>query len=170
MDDQMLHHFMEDLMPIIVIPTMVAATAYVAGLIVAAFRDRAHLRAQTELHNRMMDKFSSADDFTAYLQSDAGRRFFENLSGEPTAPLAKILGSIQKGAILTLLAVGLFVLSRVSVMPDGGNVMFIIATIVLMIGLGFLVSAAISYRLSKTWGLISVGNQRVANEQKHPAS
>ena len=166
MDDQMLHHFMEDLMPIIVIPTMVVATAYVAGLIVAAFKDRAHLRAQTEFHNRMMDKFSSADDFTAYLQSDAGRRFFENLSSEPVAPLAKILGSIQKGAVLTLLAVGLFFLCGYAAMPDGGNVMFIVATIVLMIGLGFLVSAAISYRLSKTWGLISIDNKQAAGEPK----
>ena len=170
MDDQTLHHFMEDLMPIIVIPTMVVATAYVAGLIVAAFKDRAHLRAQTEFHNRMMDKFSSADDFTAYLQSNAGRSFFENLSSEPSAPLAKILVSIQKGAILTLLGVGLFILNRVFTAPEGGNIMFVVGTISLMIGLGFLVSSAVSYRLAKTWGLISVGNQRAAGEPKPSAS
>ena len=147
MNDQMLHHFMEDLMPMVVIPTMVIAFAWVISLIIAAFRHRAHLRAQTDFHNKMMEKFSSADEFTAYLQSEAGRSFFDNLSNEPATPLSKILGSIKKGAILVLLGLGLFSMSNIFGTLDSRNIMLIIGTVSMTVGLGFLVSSAVSYRL-----------------------
>lgn len=154
MEDQTLHHFMQDLLPLVVLTTMVIAGAWVLGLIVAAFRNRARLRAQTELHNKMMDKFNSADEFKIYWESEAGRSFFDNLANEPSAPLTKILGSIQKGAILTLLGLGFFIISNVFGTPDSWGILIIIATISIMTGLGFLVSSFISYRLAKSWDLI----------------
>jgi hypothetical protein len=173
MDDQMLHHFMEDLMPIIVLPVSFLALAWVIGQIIQMFRHRAHLRAQTNFHNRMMEKFSSASEFTAYLQSDAGKSFFDNLANEPATPLHKILGSIQKGTILTLLGLGLFILGkmfaepqldRFFAQPQGGNIMIVLGVISFMIGAGFLASAAISYRLAKSWGMISPKNTQVSVE------
>lgn len=169
MDDQMLHHFMEDLLPIIVYTTMIIAGAWVISLLIAAFKDRAHLKAQTDFHNKMMEKFSSAEEFTVYLQSDAGRSFFDNLANEPSTPLNKILGSIQKGAILTLLGLGLVFLGINYTPQEGGNVMFVIGVISLMVGAGFLVSSAISYRLAKTWDLIPAGGKRASTEAKAPA-
>ncbi len=163
MDDQMLHHFMEDLTPLVVLVTMTIAGAWVLSLIIAAFRQRLRLRAQTDFHNRMMEKFSSADEFAAYLQSDAGKSFFDNLTNEPATPLNKILGSIQKGAILTLLGFGLFILGNVFDIRNGGNIMLVIGVISFMIGAGFLASSAISYRLAKSWGMISAGDTRVSN-------
>lgn len=163
MDDQMLHHFMEDLTPLVVLVTMTIAGAWVLSLIIAAFRQRLRLRAQTDFHNRMMEKFSSADEFAAYLQSDAGKSFFDNLTNEPATPLNKILGSIQKGAILTLLGFGLFILGNIFSIRDGGNIMFVIGVILFMIGAGFLASSAISYRLAKNWGIISVDKRQISN-------
>ena len=169
----MLHHFMEDLLPIVALPISFVALAWVIGQIIAMFRHRAHIRAQTEFHNRMLEKFGSASEFTAYLQSDAGKSFFDNLASEPATPLHKILGSIQKGTILTFLGLGLFILGKIFtepqldkffVQPQGGNVMIILGVISFMIGAGFLASAAISYRLAKSWGMISVGNTRVSAE------
>jgi hypothetical protein len=173
MDDQMLHHFMEDLTSLIVGVMMIIAGAWVVSLIIGAFRQRLRLRAQTDFHNRMMEKFSSAEEFTTYLQSDAGKSFFDTLTNEPATPLNKILGSIQKGAILTLLGLGLFILGKIFAepqldkffsQPQGGNVLIILGVISFMIGAGFLVSAAISYRLAKSWGMISSPNKRVSNE------
>jgi hypothetical protein len=168
MDDQMLHHFMEDLLPIVVFTTMIIASAWVISLLIAAFKNRAHLKAQTDFHNKMMEKFSSAEEFTAYLQSEAGRSFFDNLSNEPATPLTKILGSIQKGVILTLLGFGLIFLGKSYSPQDGGNVMFVVGVISFMVGAGFLVSSAISYRLAKAWDLIPAGGKRVSTEVKAP--
>lgn len=173
MDDQMLHHFMEDLLPIVALPVSFIALAWVIGQIIQMFRHRAHIRAQTEFHNRMLEKFGSASEFTAYLQSDAGKSFFDNLATEPATPLHKILGSIQKGTILTLLGIGLFVLGKMFAepqidkffaQPQGATVMIILGVVSFMIGAGFLISAAISYQLAKSWGMISASNPRVSAE------
>lgn len=82
MEEQAIHHFMEDLMPIIIIFSGTVAIAWVLSLIIGAFRQRLRLRAQTEFHNKILEKFSSADEFAAYLQSEAGKSFFDNLNGE----------------------------------------------------------------------------------------
>ncbi len=87
MEDQAIHYFMEDLVPIIIV-TGTVAIAWVLSLIIGAFR----LCAQTEFHNKMLEKFGSADEFAAYLQSESGKSFFDNLTVEPTTPLNKILG------------------------------------------------------------------------------
>ena len=163
MDDQVLHHFMEDLTPIIIIVTGTVAIAWVLSLIIGAFRQRLRLRAQTEFHNKILEKFSSADEFAAYLESNAGKSFFDNLSNEPAAPLTKILGAIQKGAILALLGLGLIVLGKSYTAQEGGNVMFVVGVISFMIGAGFLASSAISYRLAKNWGIISVDKRQISN-------
>lgn len=166
MDPRIVHEFMGNLTPIAIVVTGIVATAWVFGIIVSAFKQRARLRAQTEFHNRMLDKFSSADEFAAYLKSDAGKSFFDNLGSESATPLSKILGSIQKGAILTLLGLGLIILGNIFTPQDGGGLMFVFGVVSFMIGAGFLVSSYISYRLAKTWGMIAA----LTNDKSNPAT
>lgn len=170
MNDQLVHHFMEDLLPMVVIPTIVIACAWVIGLIIAAFRHRANLRAQSDFQNRLLEKFSSSEEFTAYLQSEAGRGFFENLGNEPTAPMSRILTSIQGGVILTLLGIGFFLTRNVIGTLDSQNIMTILATMLTAVGAGFLISSAISYRLSKSWGLIAVDKKEISNQPSATAA
>jgi len=164
MDDQTLHHFMQDLLPIVVMPIMTVAFAWVISQIIGAFRHRAHLRAQTEFHNRMMEKFSSAEEFTVFLKSEAGRSFFDNLTNETATPLGKILSSIKTGTILTLLGAGFFILGMTSKTEDAANILLIICTVTFTLGIGFLLSSAISYRLAKTWGLISADKRQTSGQ------
>ena len=170
MDPRIVHDVMSDLVPIAIVVTGIVATAWVFGIIVSAFKQRARLRAQTEFHNRMLDKFSSADEFTAYLKSDAGRSFFDNLGSEPATPLGKILGSIQKGAILTLLGLGLIILGNIFTPQDGGGIMFVFGVVAFMIGAGFLASSYISYRLAKTWGIITAATDRKVSNASAPVA
>lgn len=155
MDDQTLHHFMQDFAAMVIGLATIVAVAYVIGIVINAFRHRALLRTQGEFHNRLLEKFGSASEFTAYLQSEAGQRFFENLTVERTAPTTKILGSIQKGAIMLLFGLGLVIVGRIFSSPQVGEIFFVFGIIGLMLGLGFLISAAIAYRLTKSWGLLT---------------
>lgn len=166
MSESITHHFMEDLMPLIVLPVMTLAMAWVIGAIVGAFKHRAQLRAQTDFHNKMIDKFGSAEEFTAYLQSEAGKGFFDKLSVEPASPLSKILSSIKTGLILTLIGLGLIFLSPQFPGPDIGSILTLLGVISLATGLGFLISSVISYRLAKGWGLITAGNAPAVNTPK----
>ena len=167
MTDDGIHHIMSDLVPMVVIVAMVfGATRVLIGMI-AAFKNRSQVWAQTELHNKMLEKFGSTEEFTEYLKSDAGKSLFENLSNEPVAPQNKILGSIQKGAILTFLGIGLLVVGQMFLPFDSGNIMLVTGVISLMIGIGFLVSSLISYRLAKSWGIISTANSPVSGSPKN---
>ena len=154
MDDQTLHHFMEDLAPIVIGVVFTVATAWVITVIVRAFKEKSILRTRAELYNRLLDKFNSGNEFAEYLESETGRQFVEEITVQTAAPTNKILGSIQKGVIMTLIGFGLIVLANLFFGGDLFNVIAVGGTIALMLGVGFLISTAITYRLSKSWGLI----------------
>lgn len=156
MDDQTLHHFMEDLAPILIGITLIIAAAWVITVIVTAFKQKSILQTRAELYNRLLDKFGSANEFAEYLESETGRQFVEEITVQGAAPTSKILSSIQKGVIMTLIGFGMVVLANLFFGGDLFNVIAVGGTIALMLGIGFLVSTVITYRLSKSWGLLSV--------------
>ena len=159
MDDQTLHHFMQDLSPLVFSVTLIFATAWVVTVIIKAFKQKSILRTRAELYNRLLDKFSSAPEFVNYLESEVGRQFLEEITIQGAAPTNKILGSIQKGVIFVLAGLGSLFLGNLFDKTLGGDLYIVLivgGTIVLMLGIGFLISTGITYRLSKSWGLIGV--------------
>ncbi len=159
MSNEGLKIFMENLQSMIVSLGFFILIGWVIATTVSALRHKMNIRAQTELHNRLLEKFGSAGEFTAYLQTPNGERFFENLAAERTHPAGKILGSIQKGAILTVVGLGLLLLHVLYSAVDEG-IFLISGVLVLALGAGFLISSALSYRLSKAWGLLSDADAR----------
>lgn len=159
MDDQTLHHFMEDISPIIIGVVLIITSGWVIGTVVRAFRDKANWRTRADLYTRLLDKFGSSTEFVDYLQTETGRQFFEELPVQQTSPMSKILSSIQRGVILLLLGLGLVFLGNLYDNSLGGDLYIILVvsgTVALMVGTGFLISTGISYYLSKRWGLLKV--------------
>ena len=116
-------------------------------------RREVEARSQAEVHNRLIEKFGTSKEFIDFMQTDGGRSFLKPVVvANPAAPYRKILGSITAGVILTMFGIALLIMNVVAFEQEegmiGGGVLFV------MIGLGFLASAAISYRLSKSWGLL----------------
>lgn len=159
MTNEGLKIFMENLLPMSVSVGFLILVGWVIATTVSALRHKMNVRAQMELHNRLLEKFGSASEFTAYLQTPNGERFFENLATERVHPASKILGSIQKGSILTIVGLALLLLSIVYRRVDEGFFL-IFGVLVLALGAGFLISSALSYRLSKAWGLMTDGDAR----------
>jgi hypothetical protein len=115
-------------------------------------RGQERSRAQFDLQRRMLEKFGSASEFVAFLESDSGRKFLETVSSETQTQASRIFGSIQKGAIFTLIGtVGFGVVAY-----DPGDLvpLAVPSGIALAVGLGYLVSAYATYKLSKQWGLL----------------
>jgi len=79
---------------------VIICVAWVAVTVVAALKQRANTRTRAEIYNRLIDKFGTAPEFSAFLQSDAGLKFIEENAVQAAAPLGKILGSMQIGIIL----------------------------------------------------------------------
>ena len=114
------------------------------------------------VHTKLIEKFASGQDLTAYMDSEAGRRLLEWTppsieTGSRGLPIAasRILWSIQAGLVLGLVGVGLLLIrDRI---PDGVEPLLVFGTLGLTIGAGFIISAFVSYALSRHLGLVGGG-------------
>ena len=142
----------ENILLIIIIPVFFILVAFFIHMVATTLRRTRVAKAQAEIQVKLLDKFSSSQELLQYLQTDAGQRFFqpEEAPPEPKSPHSRILRSITAGTIMTFLGIGFVLLSRW--IDDG---MLVPGVFFLAIGLGFLVSSAISFYLSKSWGLFN---------------
>jgi hypothetical protein len=135
------------------------AVLWVLRLLLENRRWNKSFKVYEEVHTKLIEKFASGQELTAYMESDAGRRLlewapppFENSRRGVPMPAGRILWSVQAGLILSLVGIGLLLIrNRIS---DGVQELLVFGTLGLTIGVGFIVSALISYGLSKHLGLI----------------
>ncbi|HEY2019295.1 MAG TPA: hypothetical protein VGH38_37565 [Bryobacteraceae bacterium] len=110
-------------------------------------------REQNSIRRALIEKFGSAQDLGAFLQSEGGRRFIEDLSSGSAGAYGSVLASVQKGIILFLLGLGCCGAAsfpnQVAVQMAMG-----VGLVLLFAGVGFLISAAVTFWLSKSWGLL----------------
>jgi len=129
-------------------------------------------RVQTEVHSKLLDRFGSNEDLLAYMQTSPGKRFLEAapipIDAAPSrglgAPVSRILWSVQAGVILSALGVGLQ-LVRGHVAPVIAAPLLIMSVVALSIGVGFVVSAIVSYVLSRRLGLFENPSQPLGGRE-----
>ena len=117
-------------------------------------------KIQAEVHTKLMDRFSSNDELLTYIQTPSGRRFLESgpspLQEESPAigaPFAKILWSVQIGAVLLVAGLGFLFLSGRAI-EEARDFFYIAGCMATSLGAGFVVSAAAAYYLSRRLGLL----------------
>jgi hypothetical protein len=117
-------------------------------------------KVQTDVHTKILDRFSSNDDLLAYIRTPAGSRFLESapiaLDGGgpvPAPPVNRILWSVQAGIVLGALGIGiLFMAGRApEEVAQGVSAAGVLA---IALGVGFIVAAGVSYVLSQKLGLL----------------
>ena len=111
-------------------------------------------KLQAEVQTKLLDKVASGQELLAYAQTEAGRDLLESLKVEQrVSPYGRIIGALQTGIIIVLVGFAfLFLRNRV---PDHAQEGFLVfGTILAFLGLGFGLSAAVSYYLSKSFGLL----------------
>ena len=138
---------------IVIFPIMFALVGFIVWTIFSTIRRYKTAKLQAGLQTKLLEKFGSGQELLAYVQSDAGKQLMESLTMEQRTPHGRILGAAQASVILVLLGVGLLLLrGRVS----GGDEGFLVSgTITLSLGVGFGLSSALSYFLSKSFGLLN---------------
>ncbi|MGH9421501.1 MAG: hypothetical protein ACRD3J_16100, partial [Thermoanaerobaculia bacterium] len=116
-------------------------------------------KVQADVHNKLMDRFTANEDLLAYIQTPAGKRFLESapiaLDGGPraiSAPIGRILWSVQVGLVLAAAGFGLQYVSN-SIDKTVSQPLYAMGILGVSIGAGFVLSAIVSYFLSKRLGL-----------------
>ena len=111
-------------------------------------------RAQAEMQANLLERLGSSQELLAFLQTDTGRRLLESAPPpEPRrSPIGRIMTSVQAGILLTALGGAFFATSGAYF---GTRASFqVLGFVGVCLGGGFLVSAAATYILSKSWGLL----------------
>jgi len=150
----------------------IVLVSFMTGLyfiVAAGFSGRkagALIRARADLQTKLLDRLGSGREVVEFCQTEGGKQFIEALSmgtiespASKGSPTERILASIQKGIILTLLGLGFLILAGKYHRDDPGDVFMVVGVVGLSLGIGFLLSAGVSYRLSRSMGLLAKGDQ-----------
>jgi len=133
-------------------------------------------KLQSDVHGRLIEKFSSNQELAGYMETEAGKRFLEaapipvGFEPDHRMPnvLARVLMPLQIGIVLVLLGCGLLFLRHVG--SDMNSPMLVLGTVVLMPGLGFIISAGITWVLASRLGLMpEVPTAMASNRHEPPA-
>jgi len=127
---------------------MVGLVGWVMYLFTEARRRQGRLKAQSELNGRLLDKFATAQEIVQFLQTPGGAQLLESFSGDRESPARGVLRSMHRGIILSVLSAGCLALAWHY--RDYDNPLLVIGVTLLSLGVGFLISAAVTGRLAKT--------------------
>ena len=149
-----------DGIPFLVFVCILGALLWLTHVLLENRRWSRIFKLQTDVHGRLIEKFGTSQEVLTYMGTDAGKRFLEatpiavGFGQQPPvpSPVARVLTPLQIGIVMTLLGAGLLNL-RHSV-PNGGNALLVIGMVVLMPGLGFIISAGITWVLARHLGLM----------------
>jgi hypothetical protein len=117
-------------------------------------------KTQTEVHNKILDRFGSTEELMAYIKTPAGARFLESApiplqvehAPRQNPPHTRLLWSIQIGVVIAAGALGMLVVSG-RFDRETAQDMFAMGTIGFCIGAGFVASALVSLFLSRRLAL-----------------
>lgn len=127
-------------------------------------------KVQTDVHTKLVDRFTANEDLLNYIQSPAGARFLQSapimLDGAPRsvgAPLSRILWSLQGGVVLLAAGIGLQVVSARAA-SEAAQPLAGLGILAIALGIGFMASAVLSFFLSRRLGLIEPGRHESRQE------
>ena len=149
-----------DGVPFMVFAFLLGALLWLVHVLLENRRWSRIFKLQTDVHSKLIERFGTSQEVLTYMGTEAGKRFLEAtpiaVGFEPQhpvpSPVARVLTPLQIGVVMTLLGLGLIGL-RHSV-EGGSGPLLVAGTIVLMPGLGFIISAGITWALARHLGLM----------------
>lgn len=152
----------DDWLAFFVFLAVTAAILWLLRMLLQNRRWNKIFKVQTEMHTKLLDKLGSNQELFNYLSSDAGRKFMELApvaaaleSPRPngmSGAVSRILAPLQFGIVSTLFGVGLLYVR--GHFKDTGELL-LVGTLALMLGVGLILSAGISWVIARRLGLLS---------------
>jgi hypothetical protein len=152
-----------DLIPLLAFAIGIIAIISLARMFVENRRWSRIFKMQSDVHGKLIEKFTNNQELATYMETDAGKKFLE-AAPIPVAlaegrrmpsTVARILTPLQAGIVMVLLGIGLLQLRHAG--PDMETPMLFFGTVVLMPGIGFIISAGVSWLLAARLGLMPEG-------------
>jgi len=109
-------------------------------------------RSRSEERERLLARFTTSQELSDFLSSPGGERYFNAQARLSPNAVRKLTGAITTGVILLCIGVGFFIMGWMG--NPAGDRIFVPAAICTLIGIGILISAAISAFLLRRSGLL----------------
>ena len=163
--------FWDGFIPLLAFACGLIALIVLVRMVVENRRWNRIFKMQSDVHGKLIEKFTNNQDLAAYMDTDAGRKFleaapipvaFEQTQRVPNA-VARVLTPLQAGIVMVLLGIGFLLLRHAG--PETDTPMLILGTVVLMPGIGFIISAGASWLLASRLGLMP---ETMHNRQNAP--
>ena len=153
-------HVWSDAVPLLAFACGLTGIFVLARMFVENRRWSRIFKLQSDVHGKLIDKFTSNQELASYMETEAGRKFLEaapiplGIQQDRRMPsaVARILTPLQAGIVMVLLGIGLLSLRHAA--PDMDEPMLVFGTVVLMPGIGFIISAGVSWLLAAKLGLM----------------
>lgn len=176
-NNSLIEDFLDTLVPLAIFFTVVAALMAIVRNIADHRRWLRVWRAQADAHSKLMDRLTNNEDMLTYLQTPAGKRFFESSSMPvdfaPTrmaVPVGRILWSVQVGLVLLLGGVSLRFVYIEGLQPGEVGAMTLFSVVAIGLGISFILGAVASYMISAKLGLLEEPGRRPPSNIEPPAS
>ena len=156
-----LDRFMGDAIPFLVFLGILGAVLWLVTQFLENRRWSRIFKLQNDVHNKLIEKFGSSQELLTYMDTEAGKRFLEaapipvGFEAEQRMPnaVARVLTPLQIGVVLSLLGIGMLAL-RNALGVEMHSPMLLMGTVVLMPGIGFIISAGLTWVLAARLGLM----------------
>ena len=154
---------------VIIVPALFIMLGFIIWVLVSGWQRRLRLKLTTEFNNKLLDRIGAIKDFNDFLQTEGGAKFMDSLTIERSAtrPQDSILRATQMGIVLLTLGLGVLTLGSYFTARYSGSgdfeVLTVIGVIAVSLGGGFLISAAASYRLARTLGVLDAPERRAGS-------
>lgn len=147
----------------------VVALAWLIRTLIEQRRWKQLSRTQSDVHNKILDRFNTTEQLLEYIRTPAGSKFLESApiplhverpaNGKTSMLATRIVWSVQIGVVITIVGLGMLLLSAVFE-KDASQGLFALGAIALCVGIGFIASAVVSLKLSRRLGLWEEGGPR----------
>jgi len=160
----LMESLMSDLAPFLVFLCVCGVLVWLVRLFLDNRRWNRIFKMQTDVHGRLIERFGTNQELLTYMGTDAGKRFleaaplavnFEQVTEPPQrmpSAVARILTPLQVGFVLTLLGAGILSIRHAD--PETEIPLLVLGTLILMPGIGFIISAGASWLLAGRLGLL----------------
>jgi hypothetical protein len=159
-EESAIHEFSREVGPFLVFLCLLASSLWLIHVFLENRRWGRIFKLQTEAHGKLIDRFGNNQELLTYMGTEAGRRFLEaapipvDFERDQRVPgaVARILTPLQIGVVLTLLGIGLLALR--GSLAEIAAPLLVVGVVILMPGIGFIISAGITWLLAGRLGLM----------------
>lgn len=161
---------MENISVLFVVIIVAASLLWLIRTVLEHRRWSRMTRIQIEIHNKLLDRFTSHEDLLRYAES-GGKQLIDGLLAPQlppppprvAAPLTRILWSVQVGVVAAAIGLGLQIVA-LRTHPDVSSSVSSLGIVAFSAGIGFIASAVVGYLLSRKLGLLGSSDSPASNE------